>query len=474
MMTLFLDLLLVQSVLGAFDTLYHHEFKVALPQQPQAGRELLIHAVRALLYGVLFAGVAWYVWAGWWVAALVSLALVEFALTLWDFVIEDDTRLLPHSERITHTVLAVNGGAAFALLGTQLPEWAVLPTGLHTVDYGWKSWALSLAALGVAASGLRDVFAAWGVRRLRPGAGLELGLEHARVLVTGGTGFIGGALCRQLLAAGHSVTVITRRPLAAAVMFGGRARAIADAAELSREDTFDVVVNLSGAPVVGPLWTARRKALLLSSRVGATAGLLDFVRRAKQRPQVWIQASAVGYYGPMAARPLDERGASGSGFAAELCRKWEAAADVEQLGVRKVVLRFGLVLGRGGGVLPPLHRAYAWCVGPVLGNGRQRMSWIHIEDALRLIARAASDPAFEGIFNAVAPDAPTQREFALTACGLLHRPQWLRIPREYMTTALGEMAGLLVDGPLVVSARLQRAGFEFRFPELRVALMDLL
>ena len=151
-----LTLLIMQALMGAFDTIYHHELTVALPAQPSARIELKIHAVRSVLYGAIFFGLAWFVFGGWWMVLLWAVIATEVVLTLIDFLIEDHTRVLPQSERVLHTLLAIGGGAAFTVLALQTPAWWALPNGLAQADYGWQSWFLTLAALlfGIGAFGL--------------------------------------------------------------------------------------------------------------------------------------------------------------------------------------------------------------------------------------------------------------------------------------------------------------------------------
>ena len=474
MIDLFLNLLIAQALLGAFDTLYHHELTVALAQQKNARRELTIHAIRAVLYGFLFIGLAWLEWHGHWIWFLIGIVLIEVLLTLWDFVIEDQTRLLPASERITHTLLAINGGAAFVLLAITLPEWYSESTQLQYVDYGWRSWFLTVAGIGVFLSGVRDGFAAWQSQRLDLRLQLDLGGAHKHILVSGGTGFIGSALCYELLHAGHNITVLSRKPVAASIQFAGKVRAIKSVAELSDEEQFDVIINLAGAPVVGPLWTQSRKAVLLGSRLNTTKALMGFVKRAAKRPAVWVQASAIGFYGTHRDHPVDESDSAGNGFAAELCQQWEALTnELPSLGIRRVVLRFGLVFGRSGGSLPMMLLSFRFGMGAILGTGRQHMSWIHLEDLLRLIAYVISDQKIDGVINAVAPDAPTYTQFAKLTGKQLHRPVWLRFPEKPLRRLLGEMASLFVDGPEIMNTRLKELKFHYRFPDIRSALMDL-
>lgn len=474
MIDLFLYLLIAQALIGAFDTLYHHEFKVALAQNINARSELGIHAIRSILYGVLFAGLAWFEWHGHFIWLLIAIVSIEIILTLWDFVIEDQTRLLPASERVTHTLLAINGGAAFVLLAITLPEWFTLPSQLQFVDYGWRSWFLLVAGVGVTISGIRDAFAAWTIQRLDLRLNLDLGNGHKRLLISGGTGFIGGALCHELLQAGHDITILSRKPVAAAMQYGGKVRAVKTVADLSDDENFDVVINLAGAPVVGPLWTKKRKAVLSESRFGTTRELLGFVRRASHKPSVWIQASAIGFYGTHSDQPLDEVDPAGQGFAAELCDRWEKlTVELESQAVRRVILRFGMVFGRSGGALPMQLLSFRFGAGAILGDGQQHLSWIHIEDLLRLIARCISDQSVQGKINAVAPDSPRYEQFAKLAGKLLHRPVFLRIPARLLRILLGEMASLFVDGPEIKPTRLKKMNFDFRFPDLRSALMDL-
>lgn len=469
-----LNLLIAQGLMGAFDTLYHHELTVDLPHRPSARLELTIHAVRAVLYGLLFAGIAHLGFHGVWAWLLAGVVLVEVALTLWDFVVEDQSRKLPATERVLHTVLAINGGALFGLYGAQLVQCSAMPSALVPLDFGWRGWVLTLFAAGVAASGVRDGLAALGMARLPAAQNPFKHLPHQRVLVTGGTGFIGETLVGQLLDAGHQVTVFTRAPLRAAYLFDGRARCMRSIGALNAAETFDAVINLAGAPVVGPRWSARRQQQLLASRVGTTQALVDWLAKAQHKPAVWLQASAIGFYGVRdAAETLAEDSAQGTGFMATLCAQWEAAAQTAgAYGTRQVVLRLGLVFGPGGALMP-LLLPFRVGLGGRMGSGRQIMSWIHRDDVLQLVARALHDPQMQGIYNAVAPDAASQAVFARTAGQLLGRPVWFHVPAFPIRWLLGEMAELFVDGQRVAPARLVKAGFVFRFPTLDSALRDL-
>jgi hypothetical protein len=208
----------------------------------------------------------------------------------------------------------------------QLAQWASLPTGLSAMDFGWRGWLLTLFAIGVTASGIRNGLAALRMQREGKPANPFAGGAYKRVLVTGGTGFIGEVLVNQLLDAGHTVSVLARDPLKAAYLFDGRARCLRSLSKLGYDETFDVVINLAGAPVAGPRWSAKRQAQLIASRVNTTEALMS-----------WVQASAIGFYGVRdASESLDENASKGDGFMAELCAQWEAAAQpATEFGVRQ-------------------------------------------------------------------------------------------------------------------------------------------
>jgi len=477
MQTLFLDLLLLQAAMGALDTVLHHELLVKLPDRRGAGPELRLHAIRALLYGATFALFA----CGWpqgaWIALVWVVVAVELLLTLKDFVIEDRTRLLPASERVLHTLLAVNAGAllcAFALASA--PGWA-LPTMLAEGDRGWRAALLAAVALAVTISGLRDALAARAQLARAPVRPVGAGLPMRHVLVAGGTGFLGGAVAEGLLAAGHRVTVLSRDPRAAALRFQGRARAIASPDELRADERVDAIVHLAGAPVVGPPWTRARRAELLASRVGISEALDRYLARATHRPGVWIQGSAVGIYGYRGPASPETEGLPElpGDFASALCARWEAVAPAVPARVdRRVFLRLGIVLDRHGGLLPPLALANAFGLGAVLGSGAQPFPWIHLEDVLAFVERALVDATLAGPYNLVGPERITQRELADTMAAVARRPRLLRVPGVLLAAPLGEMANLLLQGPVVDCLRMQQAGHAFRHATLRSALDDCL
>lgn len=285
------------------------------------------------------------------------------------------------------------------------------------------------------------------------------------VVVSGGTGFLGAPLVRALLAGGDTVTVLTREPSRAGRMFEGR---VATATAGNLPDRFDAVVGLAGENI-GRRWSPAVLQRLRESRVGPTRLLRE---AAEQRgAQVLVSASGVDWYAPGADHELDEDAPPGNGFLARLCHDWEQAASSSRL--RSVALRLGMVLGRGG-ALARMLPFFRWGLGGPLGNGRQFVSWIHLQDAVSLILWALRNAAVRGALNATAPAPVTSREFARTLGRVLRRPAFLPVPGFALRLLYGGFGKVLLESRRVVPRAATAQGFEFGFMRLEQALREIL
>ena len=295
------------------------------------------------------------------------------------------------------------------------------------------------------------------------------------VLLTGATGFIGGHVIRRLRARGATVWAVARDVDTARDKLGMDVRVVASPGEIPPDARIDAIVNLAGAPAIGPPWTRARRRVLIDSRVKTTESLLAWCAARGRRPAVIVSASAIGFYGPGEDEWFDEASPPRPAtFQSQLCLQREAAADAAAtLGMRVVNLRIGLVLGADGGILAPLSLAAKCGVAARIGAGSQWMSWIHVDDLMRVIELALNDASLSGPVNAVAPTPERQRDFQRALTQVLRRPFWMWVPGGLLRATLGEMAELLVKGQRVTPRRLLERRFAFRYALLEDALTDI-
>lgn len=477
-MTLVFSLLTFQTLLGALDTFWNHEFVERLPRRRAARVELALHAAREFAYCFVFLALAWREWHGAWAALIAAVLLAEAVITAADFVVEDRTRRLSAFERVLHTMLTLLFGVVLMALAPVLMDWLRQPTAIVPTTHGGYSVWFSVLAAGMAVWGIRDGLAS--LMHFRPAEWVRDPLVSAEtasgrhVLIGGATGFIGGHLVRALRRRGDVVWVWTRDTGRALERFGPHVHVVASLAEIPADAPIDSLIALSGAPVIGPPWTKARRRLLIDSRVKTTQALLDWCATRARPPRVLVTASAIGFYGPAGDDWLGESSPAQEVFQSRLCVEREAAANAgETQGIRVVNLRIGLVLGRDGGIFPRLALPAKLGLGAVIGDGRQWMSWIHITDLVRIVETALDQPRWRGALNAVAPAPVRQRDFQRALTQVLRRPLWLRVPAFALQWTLGEMSQLLVLGQRVAPRRLLNEGFEFRHFTLDSALRDL-
>jgi uncharacterized protein (TIGR01777 family) len=293
------------------------------------------------------------------------------------------------------------------------------------------------------------------------------------VVVTGGTGLVGRAVVEQLVAAGFPVRLVSRRPERVRPREGVTAVAWDELAKPEVLEGAAAVVHLAGEPIFGGLPTRARRERMWSSRIDSTRRIVDGVAAlpAGRRPGALVSTSAIGFYGDGGEEELREDAPPGRGFLADLCVAWEEEARrAEPFGLRVARLRFGIVLSRTGGALPPLATAFRLGLGGRIGRGDQWFSWIHRDDVAALVRRAVDDVDFSGAFNAVAPAPVRNADFAKAVAHTLHRPAALPVPAFAVRLALGELAGELLGSRRVVPSRALALGQRFAHPNVESAL----
>lgn len=294
-----------------------------------------------------------------------------------------------------------------------------------------------------------------------------------KIVIAGGNGWIGRDLSRALINAGHDVVVLSRTGAASRVP-GVRTRSwlVADAGGWENElEGADAVVNLCGEGVADGPWTVARRGRLLHSRLTPTRALVEALGRVEKKPPVLINASAVGWYAQAGERLQAETDAAGPGFLSDLCVRWEnEARPAEKLGLRVVVLRIGVVLGRDGGALARMLLPFKLALGGRLGDGRQHFPWVHLDDVTGLILESIANERLRGPVNAVGPELATNAEFTAALGKALRRPTPFPVPAAALKLMLGEMSSLLLGSLKIVPAAAVGAGYRFKHPRLEDAL----
>jgi len=299
-----------------------------------------------------------------------------------------------------------------------------------------------------------------------------------RTLLTGATGFIGRALVPRLQREGHTVVVWARSASRARSLLGADVKIVSAGAGfdalVAEIERCDGVVNLAGEPLMGGRWTRARRTALEASRVTVTENLVRAMAAARSRPGTFISGSAVGYYGDRGDEALLETSGSGDDFLAQLCLRWERAAEgAETLGLRVVLLRTGVALGRAGGALAQMRPPFELGLGGPVGAGKQYFPWIHLHDLVKIIAVALVDDRYRGPVNGVAPEQATSRSFAGALGRALHRPAILPLPALALRAIFGQAATVLLASQRVEPCALGQLDFAFEFPTLDAALENI-
>lgn len=300
-----------------------------------------------------------------------------------------------------------------------------------------------------------------------------------RVLITGATGFIGRRLCELLAEDGHELVALSRSPEGARSKVPQLAAAfawdpLAAAAPTAAFEGVDAVVHLAGESVSGR-WTKKKMQAIRDTRELGTRHLVETIAAADPRPRVLVAASAIGFYGDRGDEALTEESGPGDDFLAEVCRAWEhESGRAEELGMRRVSLRIGVVIGAGGGALEAMLPPFKMGVGGPMGSGRQWWSWVHRDDLVAMIRRALADNSLAGVYNATSPQPLRQKEFGKVLGKVLRRPAFMPTPAFALKLALGGFSTELLSSKRVLPARLEEAGFEFRHADLESALREAL
>ncbi|MFC0323286.1 TIGR01777 family oxidoreductase [Gallibacterium melopsittaci] len=292
------------------------------------------------------------------------------------------------------------------------------------------------------------------------------------ILITGGTGFIGKTLLKQLDTLGHQLTLVSRSPKKYSAQIPANVITISSLSHFDNLDKFDVVINLTGEPIFNHRWSEIQKQQLVNSRLNTTQKLVDLINQSAQPPHTFISGSAIGYYGDHPQLMMTEKMPAAEDFLGQLCKQWESVAMLAN--TRVCLLRTGLVLGSYGGVLGRILPLYSHWLGGRIGDGKQFWSWISLPDMVNAIIFLMNNSECRGAFNMVSPNPVTNQEFNQTLSRLMKRAAILHIPSFLLKTLLGERACLLLNSQKVYPEKLLKAGFQFECPTLETTLSKIL
>jgi len=298
-----------------------------------------------------------------------------------------------------------------------------------------------------------------------------------QVLISGGSGLVGKALCEKLQAKGYDVAILSRNKKNDTTFKAYLWDPIRNQIDSNAIASSDYIIHLAGANIANKRWTASRKRFILDSRVESANLIFNEIKKQNKELKAFISASAVGYYGAVTSDKIfTEEHPASDDFLGQTCLSWEQATkQFEKLGIRTAILRTGLVLNKQGGALSKMLIPIKMGLASAIGNGRQHLPWIHIDDLCELYIKAIEDDLMGGVFNAVAPDFQTNKSFTQTIAQSLNKPFFLpNTPAFLLKLVLGEMSILLLEGSRVSADKLNKLGFTFKFPKLGSALKDLL
>lgn len=298
-------------------------------------------------------------------------------------------------------------------------------------------------------------------------------MSNPHLLITGGTGFIGQKLCPLLMKEGYKLTVLTRDAAKATKLLGSTIDTISNLSEIPRLAPIDAVVNLAGEGILDKRWSKQRKQTLLDSRVALTEDLVQTIVDSDHKPSVFINGSAVGFYGDCGEELCPETAAPGKDFAAMLCKQWEIAANrIKSIGTRLAIVRIGVVLDEKGGALERMALPFKFGLGGKLGNGKQWFPWIHRNDLCKLILFLLKDTRCSGAYNATAPAPVTNQELTKAMGKAYSKPTLLPAPAFMLKLALGEGSILLLGGQNAQPNKALQEGFKFHYTTIELCLKD--